>query len=65
MLVEVQDSTSVEDHRTDHVTPGVAEESLVLSCQGTATWDDGTESPVLTDLYIDAAELLFVDFVGL
>ncbi len=63
-LVDVRDVTVVEDHRGDVTTPGAADEALVLSCLGTATWSDGTETSVETVLLLDSEGGLLVDYVG-
>lgn len=62
-LVKIRESAVVEDNRTDYTLPTGVEESLVLSCRGTAAWDDTAESSVLTELTIDADGELFVAFV--
>ncbi|GAA2721353.1 hypothetical protein [Cellulomonas aerilata] len=64
VLVDVRDAVPVEDHLVDYPVPAGAEESLVLSCRGTATWDDATESSVLTQLTIDSAAELYVDYAA-
>ncbi|GIG30809.1 DUF4190 domain-containing protein [Cellulomonas marina] len=52
-LLAVTEAVVVEDHRTALTLPTDGEEALVLSCRGTATWSDGTTTPVLTELTID------------
>ena len=64
VLTAVTASAIVEDHRTDATVPAGDDESLVLSCQGTATWADATESPVLTELTLDANGELAVYYAG-
>jgi hypothetical protein len=64
VLTAVTASAIVEDHRTDAVLPAADEESLVLSCRGTATWADATESPVLTEVTLDANGELGVYYAG-
>lgn len=63
-LIKVRESVVVEDHRTDYATPTGVEESLVLSCRGTAAWDDTTQSSVLTELTIDADGELFIAYAA-
>jgi hypothetical protein len=64
VLLDVRESTPVEDHRTDYAVPAGADESLVLSCRGTAAWDDATQTSVLTELTIDADAELYVFYTA-
>jgi hypothetical protein len=59
-LVEILGSVPVEDHRADYAVPAGTDESLLLSCGGTATWDDGSQSPILTEVTLDGAGNLYV-----
>ncbi|WP_164983913.1 hypothetical protein [Cellulomonas endophytica] len=61
LLLSVTDAVVVEDHRSDFVTPTEGE-TLVLACSGTASWSDGSESGVTTELTVDAEGELFVAY---
>ncbi len=63
-LVDLRESAAVEDHRADYAVPAGTDESLVLSCRGTGTWADGTESPVLTEVTINGTGEVFVAYAG-
>jgi hypothetical protein len=63
-LVKIRESAVVEDHRADYLPPAGAEESLLLSCRGTAAWTDLSESAVLTQLTIDADGEVFVAYIS-
>lgn len=53
-IVEVADVWLVEDARDQVVPPTGADEAFVLTCAGTAVWDDQLEEPVQIDLYVDS-----------
>lgn len=59
-IVEVSELAIGEDHRTDYDVPSGTDESLVLSCTGTAAWEDGSSDPVLLELTLDGAGEVYV-----
>ena len=52
-LVSVRDAVLTADLRPELRVPPVGEERLMLTCSGTGTWEDGLETPVTIDVYID------------
>lgn len=53
-VVEVTAVRLIEDARTGVTKPAAGAEEFVMSCLGTAVWDDDLEEPVQIDLFVDS-----------
>lgn len=62
-LVDVRDTRPVEDRRPEYPLPEPGGESTVMSCRGTADWDDGASSSVYLVLTVDPAGVPFVAYL--
>jgi hypothetical protein len=52
-LVTITDTTMTADLRDGLTVPEGTDETLMLTCAGTGTWQDGVQTPVTVDVYID------------
>jgi len=52
-LVRIDDVALVEDRRDGFHLPEGSDEVLVLTCSGTATWQDGYTADATVELYLD------------
>ena len=53
-IVEVAGPVLVDDARGSVSQPAEGDETFVLSCAGTAVWDDDLQEPVQIDLFVDS-----------
>ncbi|WP_019135296.1 DUF2510 domain-containing protein [Cellulomonas massiliensis] len=53
-VVSIDDVTLVEDRRADFRRPSGTGDVLVLTCAGSATWEDGFTADATVELYLDA-----------
>ena len=61
-LATITQTSLTADHRAGLRLPQGKDETLMLTCEGTGTWQDGVRTPVTVDVYVNrqAKELLDV-----
>ena len=63
-LIKVRAPKVLKDNRKTYTKPTGDKEALVMSCNGTGVWSDGTNTPVLLKLSVDADNASFVSYEG-